>query len=380
MNDSVSEISLETPEVTIPFPTVPNDAEQYLNDKELFDYENKREALAKWLLVFGKDPEKISGYSEATVKRTLYRVGYFERWVWQQQTDGYTPFPTTDHANDYIEALAYSDKSNSHKAGCQHALKRYFKWRHNEFDHEIWDPQHTFSTDNSNQPRDYLTVEERQKIRQVALEYGDLPYYQNYDPEERERMKPYIASRVDKPVDMLAREDWNDISSWKFTSLVWASLDGGLRPIEVNRATVNWVDVDNSVLRIPADESSKNRDNWVVSLRDDTAEAIDRWMEERRHIPMYDDTDTLWLTQKGNEYKSQSLRRLIQRLCDHAGIEYGNRKMSWYAIRHSVGTFMTREEDLAAAQAQLRHKSPETTMKYDAAPPGDRRDALDKMG
>jgi integrase len=54
--------------------------------------------------------------------------------------------------------------------------------------------------------------------------------------------------------------------------------------------------------------------------------------------------------------------------------------MSWYSIRHSVGTYMTREEDLAAAQAQLRHKSETTTMKYDQTPPEDRKDALDRMG
>ena len=41
---------------------------------------------------------------------------------------------------------------------------------------------------------------------------------------------------------------------------------------------------------------------------------------------------------------------------------------------------MTREEDLAAAQAQLRHQSPETTMRYDQTPVEDRRDALDNMG
>jgi len=41
---------------------------------------------------------------------------------------------------------------------------------------------------------------------------------------------------------------------------------------------------------------------------------------------------------------------------------------------------MTREEDLAAAQAQLRHRSAATTMKYDNAPVEDRRDALDRMG
>lgn len=38
-----------------------------------------------------------------------------------------------------------------------------------------------------------------------------------------------------------------------------------------------------------------------------------------------------------------------------------------------------REEDLAAAQSQLRHKSPRTTMRYDQTPVEDRQDALDRM-
>jgi len=379
MHESTSVSSTGTKSVEIPFPLVPEDAAESLSDKQSFDYRNKREKFARWLLVFGKRPESINGYSEHTAKRTMYRVGYFERWAWEQEGE-YIAFPDHHHADSYLEDLAYADYSASHKAGCQQAIKRYFRWRAHEYDHEEWEPEHTFSTDNTNQPRDYLSIEERQKIRQAALEYGDLPYYQNYTPEERERMKPYIAGRVEKPTDMLARDDWNELTSWKFTSLVWTSLDAGLRPIEVNRATTKWVDTDNAVLRIPATESSKNHDNWVVSVREETADALDEWKEERRHIPMYDDTEALWLTQKGNRYKSQSLRRLIRRLCDRASIEYGNRKMSWYCIRHSVGTYMTREEDLAAAQAQLRHKSPETTMKYDAAPVSDRRDALDRMG
>ena len=69
----------------------------------------------------------------------------------------------------------------------------------------------------------------------------------------------------------------------------------------------------------------------------------------------------------------------LHQLCDEAGIETANRKMSWYTIRHSVGTYMTREEDLAAAQTQLRHKSRKTTMKYDQVPIEDRRDALERI-
>jgi hypothetical protein len=41
---------------------------------------------------------------------------------------------------------------------------------------------------------------------------------------------------------------------------------------------------------------------------------------------------------------------------------------------------MTDERDLAATKAQLRHKNPKTTTKYDNVPLGDRRDALDNMG
>jgi integrase len=41
---------------------------------------------------------------------------------------------------------------------------------------------------------------------------------------------------------------------------------------------------------------------------------------------------------------------------------------------------MAREEGLAAAQAQLRHKSEQTTMKYDQAPIEDRKEALERMG
>jgi integrase len=86
------------------------------------------------------------------------------------------------------------------------------------------------------------------------------------------------------------------------------------------------------------------------------------------------------LTREGNPYTSQSLNYVLGRLCDIAGIETDHRSVTWYSIRHSVGTYMTREEDLAAAQAQLRHTSEQTTMRYDQTPVEDRQDALDRMG
>ena len=78
--------------------------------------------------------------------------------------------------------------------------------------------------------------------------------------------------------------------------------------------------------------------------------------------------------------QSQSLRYLLRRLCEIADIPTENRKMSWYAIRHSLGTYMTAERDLKAAQSQLRHKSPQTTMRYDQALIEDRKEALERIG
>ena len=134
------------------------------------------------------------------------------------------------------------------------------------------------------------------------------------------------------------------------------------------------------MLRIPREESSKNTENWIVGLRSRKARALENWLEEREAYEKYEGRDELWLTRRANPYQSQSLRYLLKRLCETAGIPTESRQMSWYAIRHSVGTYMTREEDLAAAQAQLRHKSEQTTMKYDNAPVEDRKDALNRMG
>jgi len=186
--------------------------------------------------------------------------------------------------------------------------------------------------------------------------------------------------RFSKPASEVTVADWERANGWKVPSLVWTSLDAGLRPVEVERAVTSWVDVENGVLRIPREESSKNRDNWIVGLREQTANALRRWIEERQNYPMYDGTEALWLTREENSYGSHSLRYVLGRLCDIANINMENRQLTWYAIRHSVGTYMTREEGLAAAQAQLRHKSEQTTMRYDQAPVEDRRDALDRIG
>ncbi len=363
------------------FPIVPGPTRDRLNSRQLVEYTEHRKRLISWMLSVGKNPERGEGYSPETIERRSYYTDIFYRWVWDQRD--YTTHVTQQDADDYIRHLVHRDVSDSVKSKYTKSIKMLFRWRAFEFNEDCaeWDPPVTFYDAGAPAtPRDYLTRSERRKIARAALEYGSVPHYNALDPDERMMWKTHLSRRFDKPVTRITKEDFERANSFKIPSLVWVSLDTGLRPIEVARATVRWVDVENALLRIPAEESSKNREHWHVSIREETAEFLNRWLEERELYDKYDGTDAIWLTRHSNPYRSTALKYVLHKLCDLADIETDNRQMTWYAIRHSVGTYMSREEGLAAAKAQLRHKKIETTEKYDQAPTEDRRSALNRMG
>lgn len=64
------------------------------------DYEAQRRDVVEWLLALGKDPSMTVGYSESSVKRTAYRCGKLDRFVWEDE-----------------------DYSNAHRANTLDALK-----------------------------------------------------------------------------------------------------------------------------------------------------------------------------------------------------------------------------------------------------------------
>lgn len=303
----------------------------------------------------GKNPTKAKGYSPYTVAGTADRTARFDLWRWEHP-DGYYIPPTKEDAVAYMGEVATWDVAESTKGKKMEALLRYNRWLQVKFNADEWAFDWTFqSGGGNNAPRDFLTREERQKIRQAALDKDGNP---NYGVDE-----------FDDKAD-----------SWRYTSLVWTSLDAGLRPVEVGTAKVSWCDTDNNVLRIPREESSKNQGNWVVGFTERTATALERRLEERAEHPMYEDSENIWLTRHGNRYGSNRLRRLIRDLCERAEVAHEDQQMSWYTIRHSVGTYMTKERDLAAAKAQLRHKNSKTMMKYDQVPVEDRQETLYRMG
>jgi hypothetical protein len=93
-----------------------------------------------------------------------------------------------------------------------------------------------------------------------------VPAYAALDPDKRREWKRYLARRFGKSMNEVGRDDWNRANGFKYVSVLFASLDAGLRPLEVGRAKTYWVDVENAALRIPEKESPKNKDNSTVSL------------------------------------------------------------------------------------------------------------------
>ncbi|WP_225336232.1 tyrosine-type recombinase/integrase [Halomicrobium urmianum] len=312
---------------------------EYLNEQQLADYREYRYEFINWIRREGKNPEAYEGYSDYTAYETAYRTARYDAWVWDRE-DRYTTPPAPAHATAYVENnVAYRDVANSTKGKVEEALARYHDWIHRTHHVDEWDHEQIFNSSGGDAPRDFLTRRERRRVREAALETGD----------------------------------------WREASIILACLDAALRPVEVRRARPEWVDVDNELLRIPREESSKNEQDWRTSITTRSANALGEWLDVRADDDRYDDTDALWLTRVGTRYSSRSLSRLVKRMCSAAGIDSAGRSLTLYSLRHSTGTYLTAERDLAATKAQLRHKSSKTTLKYDQVPPDQRRDALYRM-
>lgn len=355
-------------------PLVPGPSAKELNQRQIVDYREHRRELVNWLLHLGKDPERAKGYAKRTARRRACDLDVWYRWIWDSE-GRYTTGLTHEHADDYMQSLAYSDHSDSHKANIQKSLKCFWRWQQ-----DPWDPSITFNGQGRpQQPPDYLTREERRLIREAALAYGSVPHYNSLTPEARERWKAHLAMRFRKPAGRVSREDFERANGFKIPSIVNVSLDAALRPVEVGRARLSWVDVDNALLRIPAEDAAKSDQHWVVSLQQSTARMLEQWIQEREMYDRYTDTDKLWLTRENRPYSSRSLKHVLHRLCEIAGIDTENRRMTWYVLRHSTGTYLSREDGLTSAAAQLRHQSIETTARYDHAPADERRAALERL-
>lgn len=353
-------------------------AEKRLNPRQQVAYKQHRRGHAEWLYNLGKTPEKAEGYSLTTVDARLSQIDLFYRWVWDEE-DRFTTNVTHAHADAWMKALANSDNSRSYNAALQKAVKSLFKWRHHEQGGELWEPDITFSDPSTNRvPKNVLEWDEWRAVREAALEYGSVPHYHSVSPAERRDINAMLAERFEKPVEQVGESDWDRANGYKFVSMFWLGMDAGLRPKEIGRLRVEWLDLDNQLLRVPRDGSVKNEEDWKVPMLEETAQYLELWLQERACREKYEGSDRVWLTKYGNPYSSWSVNYHWRRIRDVAEIETEGRNLPYYSLRHTQGTNMVEKAGMPSAGAQLRQKSMRSTEKYAHARTETQRDGLEE--
>lgn len=340
-------------------------SEDFLTEREILLYKSEQKRLVDWLLDTGKDPENDIGYSKSTVETAIYRIDSFYRYTWAHYTDGFTTIVEQDHAKRYLQHLATEDYESSYKKGIEKALKLLFRWRQHERGGDEWNLDWGFEVDRNNPREDNLTKSEMAALRGAALEYGDIPSYANVSPDERDRWKEHLSKRFDKPKGDVSKEDWKKANGWKVPSLVWTTLDGGLRPSEIEQATLSWVNLNDGVLEVSKEDGTD--DNWIVGLRSQTVRGLKNWLTERKQYDVYTDSDRLWLTQQGSPYQTGSLNHLLKQLCEIANIETQDRSVTWLTLRETVAMHLVDQSDSALVRKQLRYKSNRSTNEYESS-------------
>lgn len=124
---------------------VPEQTEQWLNQRQLEDYRSHRVQLIRWMLHLGKNPEKAEGYAFDTVRQRCYKIDRFYRWIWDQE-DGYTLSISVEHADQYSKEFAYEETSQTHRAGVQKATKSTYPSPAQNCRRSVHDPYSTFPT------------------------------------------------------------------------------------------------------------------------------------------------------------------------------------------------------------------------------------------
>jgi integrase len=363
----------ESKPIELPRPPVAEDTQEMLENFEPLlaeDYEQFKVEFLEWLLTEGKDEYRREGYSESTVITTHYKVEETYRWLWERDED-YTKNLMPEDATELIDFLMKrTPHPDQYVATFEKSIRRLFRFLRDQKGRDIPEWEHDIPIDPSrgsgSARKDRFYPNEMNELYETALKTNSVKSYhnKNMSSRERENLKITLAQRFGKPKSEIAPEDFKRANSWKIPSMIAVTSDTGLRPIEVGRAKVSWMNLNRKVMVVPKDEATKNDDYWECKLSSKTVDALDHWLNERESYDLYDDHDELWLTRNGNPYNAQSLNPMLNKLLDVSSVNEQERSLSWYSFRHGVASMWAEEKGIYEARNQLRHKDIETTLRY----------------
>ncbi|WP_311172943.1 hypothetical protein [Halobellus ordinarius] len=211
------------------------------------DYRDFKQDFIHYLNEEGKNPDRNEGFARETVRGTHYRIEQAFRWLWDNEkeyTSDFTPQQATELIRFVRDRTPHPDSVAYHYVKSLRRLFDYYRERRHE---NIEDWEHGIDLRNtnsvkSNHQKDRFYPTEFRDLYQAALRYSSVKSYNNktMSVAERDQLKIFVAKRLGIPKKDVGPEEFKQASSWKVPSLIAVACDTGLRPIEVERAKVDW--------------------------------------------------------------------------------------------------------------------------------------------
>ena len=143
------------------------------------------------------------------------------------------------------------------------------------------------------------------------------------------------------------------IENIKHRAIISLIYSAGFRISELINLKIADIDSDRMQIRIA---QSKGRKDRYVGLSDMILILLRNYFKE--HQP----EKYMFNGQNGEQYSAESIRKILKRACDRAGIR---KRVTPHTLRHSYATHMLENGiDLRYVQELLGHSKPETTMIY----------------
>lgn len=358
-----------------------------INLRERISLKTERQNFIDWLRESGKNPKKSIGYGESSIENFARRLHQIQKWVWEKEGFFMSTLPER-YADEFVEDLN-ADKitkedgepyAEASKRKFNDVLKAYYRWKSDSKDYSPWQPPIQFWDNGPTEKIDFFTLREIQQLQSAALNYQCPPTYDNLTPEERDAWKVIISQSEGIPKSDVTPNHFKKLQrQWKIPSLIWTTVDTGLRPCEIERFRTDWLRLQKNEIHIPKQYSAKNDEAWSIAIRDETAKYLQKWLMQRAELPAYSNTDKLWLNQHQNSYSSRNLNYMLRNLLNDAGIDGTNRKIVWYSFRHTLGEHLYDESSQVTTATQLRHKDISSVQNYARPVPDRIRNYLDSI-
>lgn len=178
------------------------------------DYESWKRDLLEWLHFEGKDPDRLRGYSKETLRNSNYKIDQIMRWLWNNRD--YTTELTPDGADQLMKELGrYSEYGAANLNNFGKTIKRIFGFYNDEKGKNIGWKCKIDLNEPSVTNRDYFKKREFRPLYEASLAHGTVQHYHSCTPDERARLKAYLAQRFEKPKKEISPDDFDPANSMK---------------------------------------------------------------------------------------------------------------------------------------------------------------------